>query len=80
MAFILSEWFSARKDFPIDVAPPVELLLAGVDRNRVSAWVDQILAENDGGPLSIGFHLGPGYAVDNCLAIHRLVRQHERTS
>ena len=68
------------KDFPIDLAPPVELLLEGVDRSRVSVWVGQALAENDGGPLSIGFHLEPGYAVDNCLAIHQLVRRHDQTS
>ncbi len=68
------------KDFPVDLAPPVELLLQGVDLSRVSGWVEQVLAENDGGPLSIGFHLEPGYAVDNCLAIHQLVRQHVEAS
>jgi hypothetical protein len=32
--------------------------------------LERILAENAGGPLHIGFHLEPGYAVANCVAIH----------
>ena len=61
-------------DFRIDLAPPVELLLAGADRAGVVAWLDRTLTENGGGPLHIGFHLEPGYAVENCLAIHDELR------
>ncbi len=61
-------------DFRIDVAPPVELLLEGVDRKGVVAWLDRTLAENGYGPLHIGFHLEPGYSVGNCLAIHDELR------
>ena len=61
-------------DFHIDVAPPVELLLEGAERAGVVAWLDRTLAENAGGPLHIGFHLEPGYAVANCVAIHDELR------
>ena len=33
-------------------------------------WLEHTLAENGDGPLHIGFHLEPGYAVENCEAIH----------
>ena len=61
-------------DFRIDLAPPVELLLEGADRSGVLDWLERTLAENAGGPLHIGFHLEPGYAVANCLAIHDELR------
>jgi hypothetical protein len=61
-------------DFRIDLAPPVELLLAGADRAGVVAWLARTLAENAGGPLHIGFHLEPGYSVENCVAIHEELR------
>ena len=61
-------------DFQIDLAPPVELLLEGVERAGVVAWLERTLAENAGGPLHIGFHLEPGYSVANCLAIHEELR------
>lgn len=63
-------------DFQIDLAPPVELLLEGADRGGVVAWLENVLAENAGGPLHIGFHLEPGYSVENCLAIHKALRAH----
>jgi hypothetical protein len=62
------------RDFRIDIAPPVELLLDGVDHAGVVTWLDRTLAENAGGPLHIGFHLEPGYSVENCLAIHDALR------
>jgi hypothetical protein len=62
-------------DFRIDLAPPVELLLEGADRGGVVDWLASSLAENAGGPLHIGFHLEPGYAVANCVAIHDELRK-----
>ncbi len=61
-------------DFRIDLAPPVKLLLEGVERAGVVAWLECTLAENAGGPLHIGFHLEPGYSVANCLASHDELR------
>lgn len=57
-------------DLQIDLAPPHQLLLKGADKAQVLAWLDQTLKENDAGPLQIGYHLEPGYALENCLAIH----------
>ena len=61
-------------DFRIDLAPPVELLLEGAERSGVVAWLDRTLTENGGGPLHIGFHLEPGYSIENCLSIHDELR------
>ena len=61
-------------DFRIDLALPVELLLAGAERAGVVDWLKRTLAENAGGPLHIGFHLEPGYSLANCLAIHEELR------
>ena len=60
--------------FRIDLAPPVELLLAGAARAGVVDWLERTLAENGGGPLHIGYHLEPGYSVENCLAVHEELR------
>ena len=43
------------------------------------AWLERTLAENAGGPLHVGFHLEPGYSVENCLAIHEELRLRELT-
>ncbi len=57
-------------DFTIHVAPPMEHLMKGVPRFRISEWLDKTLEDNDNGPLQIAYHLEPDYEVDNCLAIH----------
>jgi hypothetical protein len=57
-------------DIQIDIAPPVEILLDKAYKDRIDAWLDQVLEENDGGQLIINFHLEPGYSLENCLAIH----------
>jgi hypothetical protein len=57
-------------DLQIDLAPPHQLLLKGADKVQLLAWLDQTLEENGSGPLQIGYHLEPGYALENCLAIH----------
>lgn len=62
-------------DFPIDFAPPVELLLPGVEMQALEAWVAQVLADNAGGPLNVGFHFEPGYSLENCLALHDIYRR-----
>ncbi len=58
------------RDFPLDLMPPVELLLQGRDPGAVMGWMDQTLKENDGGPLTINYHLEPGYDEKNHLLLH----------
>lgn len=65
------------RDFPLHLAPPAEVLLAGAARTSVAAWLERTLAENAGGPLQIAFHLEPGYSLENCLAIHEGLRLHQ---
>jgi len=59
----------------IDIAPPIELLLEGSPKNELVTWLDQTLAENGDGPLQIGFHMEPGYSLENCLAVHDHMRR-----
>ena len=44
--------------FRIDLAPPVELLLAGAERAGVVAWLERTLVENGGRPAA--YRLPPG--------------------
>jgi hypothetical protein len=58
------------RNFEINVAPPVDLLLKGSTGEQVLAWLKTVLLENDGGPLKLAFHLDVGYAVEHCLSIY----------
>ena len=57
-------------EFPLDLMPPVELLLKGGDPGAVREWLENLLMENAGGPLTINYHLEPGYDVENHLILH----------
>ena len=59
----------------IDIAPPLGLLLAGSPKSELVAWLEQTLVENGAGPMQIGFHVEPGYSLENCLAIHDHLHQ-----
>ena len=59
------------KDFEINVFPPLEVLVEGAPLSAVIGWLDKTLAENQGGPLQIAYHLEADYDVQNGLAIHR---------
>lgn len=61
-------------DFQIDIAPPVEALLENAPRDEIITWLNQTLDENQNRPLLIGFHIEPGYAMENCLAIHDVLQ------
>lgn len=61
-------------EFQIDIAPPVEALLDGAPSHEIVAWLHKTLDENAGGPLLIGFHIEPGYSLENCLTIHNALR------
>lgn len=60
-------------DFPLDLMPPVELLLHGREPEDVGRWLNQSLEENCGGPLTINYHLEPGYDQNNHLLIHEML-------
>lgn len=60
--------FGSEKE--INIAPPVEILLDGTDKNELISWLDKVLFENSEGPLKIEYHLEPGYSLTNCLTIH----------
>jgi hypothetical protein len=57
-------------DFDINIAPPMELLMDGVPRTEILGWLDKILAENQGGPIQIAYHIEPDYEISNCLIMH----------
>ncbi len=54
----------------IELAPPVEFMLKGSDKNLIREWIAKVLEENDAGPLKIGYHLEPGYDLDTIFALH----------
>ena len=56
--------------FPLDLMPPVELLVAAPEAGRVESWVDTVLAENRDGPLCLNYHLEPGYDPRSHLLVH----------
>ncbi len=57
-------------DFMIHIAPPMELMMAGVPQSEILGWFDKTLTENNGGPLQIAYHVEPDYEIANCLAMH----------
>jgi len=57
-------------DFIIHLAPPMELMMEGVPQKDILEWLDKSLAENQGGPLQIAYHIEPDYEIENCLAMH----------
>ena len=49
---------------PICVAPLIDDLLAA-QPDSLLAWVDRVVRENEGGPLTINCHLEPGFRLDH---------------
>ena len=65
------------KDFLIEVAPPLEVVLESADEKSCRNWVRKTLEENAGGPLEMKCHLETGYSLSNLLAIkEELQKQH----
>ncbi len=54
----------------INIAPPLEVLMADQDSKEVIGWLNKILTENNGGPLKIEYHLESSYSLESCLKIH----------
>jgi hypothetical protein len=57
-------------EFVIHISPPMELMMDGVPKAQILGWLDKTLAENQGGPLQIAYHVEPDYEISNCLAMH----------
>ena len=57
-------------DLQLDLAPPLEILNERVHERAIQDWLDAALLENGAGQLQIGYHLEPGYSLENCLAVH----------
>jgi hypothetical protein len=57
-------------DLQLDLAPPLSVLSKNAEPAAMLDWVDQALTENQDGPLLIGYHLEPGYSLENCLLVH----------
>jgi hypothetical protein len=54
----------------LDLMPPVTLLMEGEGAEPLLHWLTQVLQENQGGNLSINYHLEPGYHKENHLLLH----------
>ena len=59
-------------DFPVGIAPLVEDLRAASESGILS-WHERVARENQGGNLTIGFHLESGYRLENLRALHAAV-------
>ncbi len=60
------------RDFPVGIAPLVDDMTAG-SATGILAWFERVAAENDGGDLTIGYHLEDVYNLDCIRALHRCV-------
>jgi hypothetical protein len=59
--------------FPVSIAPVVEDMTADSPIG-ILRWFDRVRRENDGGDLTIGFHLESDYNVDTIRALHDAVQ------
>jgi len=59
------------KEFEINIAPPVDVLVEGARLEDIQVWLTQTLKDNDGGNLKIIYHLEADYNWENCNYIHQ---------
>lgn len=57
---------------PVCIAPLVDDLLAAEPKGLLG-WVDRVLDANAGGPLTVNYHLEPGYSLDHLRRLHERV-------
>lgn len=62
-------------DFEINIEPPVKLMLNNSSEKEIISWLDQILEENQDGPLKLAFHLESSYSTKNCLFIYDMLEK-----
>ena len=60
--------------FPVSIAPLVADLSARSPRG-ILAWFERVARENDGGNLTIGYHLEPHYQLGNLRALQGAVAE-----
>jgi hypothetical protein len=65
------------RTFPVSIAPVVEDMTADSSAG-ILRWFDRVRRENDGGALTIGFHLEADYKVATIRALHEAVRSDGR--
>ena len=58
------------REFEINIAPPMELLMNGIQQTEILLWLDKTLSENQNGPIQIAYHMETDYDIRNCLVIH----------
>lgn len=61
-------------DFPLSIAPPVELLTVA-DSRPLLDWAAAAIEASEDGPLTLICHLEPGYNEDAVRALARFVRE-----
>ncbi len=60
------------EEFPLGIAPLVDDMRAATD-DRILHWFHRVRQENQGGDLTIGFHLEADYRVENLRALVQAV-------
>ena len=60
--------------FPVGIAPVVEDMTADSPAGMLQ-WFERVRRDNDGGDLTIGFHLESDYNLDTIRALHEAVRR-----
>lgn len=64
-------------DFPIDVAPmPADF--SADSPEPILNWAKEVIAENNGGPLRILYHLEPDYKLEIVRALSEYITSHNR--
>ena len=64
-------------NFEINLEPPVKLMLKNSSERAIISWLDQVLEENQGGPLKLALHLESSYSNENCMSIFRELRRRD---
>ncbi|MBM4092400.1 MAG: hypothetical protein FJ276_23695 [Planctomycetes bacterium] len=62
------------RDFPIGICPLVDHMASG-SAEGILEWYRRVRDENDGGDLTIGYHLEAEYNVENLRVLHRAVHR-----
>lgn len=57
------------KDFSVNYLLPIQLFRSEARDAEIERWIENILEENDGGDLSMSFHIEPDYDIKKCMMI-----------
>jgi len=56
--------------FEINVEPPLQFMLKDTPEKDLSGWLQQVLDENQGGPLKLVMHIEPDYSEERCRMVY----------